>query len=86
MLKFNHVGFGLGKTIPITEQVTRPDGTRVYETPDGRRYPSVTTVLSEHGREAIEAWRKRIGAEEALKLDKELQLVAPRFIPIPRHI
>ena len=66
--KFNHVGFGLGQTVPITEQVTRPDGTRVYETPDGRRYPSVTTVLSEHGREAIEAWKKRIGAEEAAKI------------------
>ena len=62
---FNHVGFGLGRQVPMSEQITRPDGTRLYQTTDGRRYPSVTTILQEHGREAIEAWRKRIGTEEA---------------------
>ena len=56
--------------MPLTEQVTRPDGTRVYETPDGRRYPSVTTVLAEHGREAIESWRQRIGHEEAAAIGR----------------
>lgn len=37
---------------------------RVYRTPDGD-YPSVTTVLSILSEEAIQAWRKRVGEEEA---------------------
>jgi hypothetical protein len=37
---------------------------RVYRTPDGD-YPSVTTVLSILSEEAIQAWRKKVGEEEA---------------------
>ena len=66
--KFNHVGFGLGRPVPVTEQITAANGSRMYATPDGRSYPSVTTILSEHGREAIEAWRARIGETEANKI------------------
>jgi len=67
-LNFNHVGFGGSyKPVPGLQQINE-NGTRVYATPDGQRYPSVTTILSEHGREAIEAWRARIGEAEANKI------------------
>ena len=41
---------------------------RVYLTPDGTRYPSITTVLSLLSRDAIAAWRARVGEEEANKV------------------
>ena len=67
-LKFQHVGFGgNNRFVPKLEQINE-NGTRLYATPDGRRYPSVTTILSEHGKEAIEAWRNRIGHEEANRI------------------
>jgi hypothetical protein len=43
---------------------TQPSG-RTYLDPDGNRYPSITTVLSILSEEAIAAWRKRVGDEEA---------------------
>lgn len=65
-MTFNHVGFGLGKRrLPVLEQYTAPDGVRFYNTPTGEKYPSVTTVLSLLGREAIAKWRDRVGAENA---------------------
>ena len=38
---------------------------RTYTTPDGTRYPSITTVLSILSEESIAAWRRRVGEEEA---------------------
>ena len=40
------------------------DTGRVYHTPSGS-YPSITTVLKIINEEAIEAWKKRVGLEEA---------------------
>ena len=40
---------------------------RLYSTPDGA-FPSVTTVLSILTEEAIQAWRNRVGEEEANKV------------------
>jgi hypothetical protein len=51
--------------LPKLERDTSPDGTRVYKTPSGRAYPSVTTVTSLHSAEGIAKWRARVGAEEA---------------------
>lgn len=68
MPNYTHLGFGgQNLTVPKLEQINE-NGTRLYATPDGRRYPSVTTILSEHGREALDAWRTRIGHEEAAKI------------------
>ena len=47
---------------------TNKDGKRLYETPSGELYPSITTVLSRMSREGIKAWRERVGAEEANKI------------------
>lgn len=41
------------------------DTGRVYYTPSGKAYPSVTTVLGSLSKDAIDAWRKRVGEEEA---------------------
>jgi len=41
---------------------------RKYVTPNGARYPSVTTVLSSYNKKAIMEWRQRVGAEEANKI------------------
>lgn len=41
------------------------NGKRVYETPDGNLYPSVTTITSQLNKDAIKAWRARVGEKEA---------------------
>lgn len=43
------------------------NGKRFYKTPKGN-LPSITTVLSILSRDAIKAWRKRVGEEEANKI------------------
>lgn len=59
-LRINH-------EFPSLERVTK-DGSRVYETPSGNSYPSVTTVTGLLKRRAIQEWRERVGAEEANKI------------------
>jgi hypothetical protein len=44
------------------------NGKRHYLTPDGNKYPSVTTVLSSLNKEAIQEWRNKVGHEEAQKI------------------
>lgn len=48
----------------------RIDGpTRLYETPEGKRYPSVTAVLGKMtDKSALDAWKKRVGDEEAARV------------------
>lgn len=46
------------------------DGKRMYVSPSGIPYPSVTTVLSEYSREGIEAWKKRVGEAEANRVSR----------------
>lgn len=52
------------------DSVTTPDG-RFYKIPNGDVYPSVTTVLSGYNKESLDAWRKRVGEEEANKISKK---------------
>ena len=44
---------------------------RFYVTPDGKKYPSVTTVIADHGKEAILEWRKRVGDEKANEVSRK---------------
>ena len=44
---------------------------RKYVTPDGKSYPSITTVLSAYNKKAIMEWRQRVGEEEANKISKQ---------------
>ena len=57
---FNHVPV---KLQPIT--ATNNDGVRLYETPEGNKYPSITTVLSVLNKKGLMEWRKRVGSEVA---------------------
>ena len=41
---------------------------RFYHTPDGKRYPSVTTVLGAKPNPGITAWRQRVGEKEANRI------------------
>jgi genome maintenance exonuclease 1 len=50
--------------LPQLERITTDKG-RVYVTPGGNKYPSITTVLEVLSRRDIQNWRKRIGSEEA---------------------
>jgi genome maintenance exonuclease 1 len=63
--KFNYIGLER-KTV---------DGVRRYLTPDGRKLPSVTTILDAtkpaEKVEALRAWRERVGEETAKKITTE---------------
>jgi len=61
---FNHVDI----EFPKLNRVTAEDGSRVYETPTGEKYPSVTTVVSLVKKDIINEWRKRVGEEEANRI------------------
>jgi len=67
-MSFNHVQLEL--EAPKLQQINE-DGTRYYVTPEGNKYPSVTTVLSAYNKKAIFEWRKRIGEEEANRISKQ---------------
>ena len=64
MRKFIHETIDLGYRDLVTESTSVG---RLYRTPGGS-FPSVTTVLSILNEEAIAAWRKRVGEEEANKI------------------
>jgi genome maintenance exonuclease 1 len=61
---FNHISCEL----PKLKRVTSEDGTRVYETPTGKKYPSVTTVTGLLKKKEILEWRKKVGDEEANRI------------------
>lgn len=60
---FRHIPVNLE---PLSEVYI--EGKRHYKTPEGNIYPSVTTVLSSEKNDSLEAWKKRVGAEEAEKI------------------
>ena len=53
------------------ERITNEDGKRVYNTPTGKKYPSVTTVTGLYKMAQIMEWRKRVGEETANKISSE---------------
>jgi genome maintenance exonuclease 1 len=64
-MTFIHEPIDLGYEDLTTESVS---GKRLYVTPEGRRFPSVTTVLSVRSREGIQKWRAQVGEEEANRI------------------
>jgi ATP-dependent exoDNAse (exonuclease V) beta subunit len=60
-VNFKHVGCDIDYDL-TTETV---NGKRFYRTPEGLLYPSVTTITSQHGKDKILEWRKRVGEAEA---------------------
>ena len=61
---YNHVELEL-KAFGLKQ--VNEEGSRYYQTEDGSKYPSVTTVLSEYSRQGIAEWRAKVGAEVANK-------------------
>ena len=47
------------------------NGSRVYETPDGSYYPSVTTITGQMNKKAINEWRARVGEKVANQITKQ---------------
>ncbi len=58
---------------PLTRESV--DGQRLYATPDGEKLPSVTTILdrtkSAESKQALNEWRKKVGAERAQAITTE---------------
>ena len=56
------------------KRIDTPEGRR-YATPDGNKLPSVTTILdatkSEESKQALQNWRKRVGAVQAQAITTE---------------
>jgi genome maintenance exonuclease 1 len=64
---FNHVEHGYALQ-ELQANTVKKVG-RLYTTPDGKKFPSITTVLGAIGdKSGLEAWRKRVGEEEANKI------------------
>ena len=57
---FNHIQISLPEV--TTETINRK---RFYVTPEGNKYPSITTVLSNRKKEGLFEWRKRVGNDVA---------------------
>ena len=63
MKKFNHYDSSL-----LDLKTENIDGKRHYVTPDGNKYISITTLLSNLSKAGIQKWRERVGAEEANRI------------------
>ena len=61
---FTHVGLD-----PIQMNTVEVDGKRYYLTPEGDKYPSITTVIGANPKKqaALAKWRARVGVEAAQK-------------------
>lgn len=56
--------------IPLIKDITLPDGRRYYITPDGEKYPSVTTVLGANEKPWLIQWQAALGKDKAKKETK----------------
>jgi ATP-dependent exoDNAse (exonuclease V) beta subunit len=63
-VEFKHVGCDID--YELKAEVV--NGKRFYATPDGNKYPSVTTITSQYNKQSIMEWRKRVGEEEANRI------------------
>jgi len=62
---FNHIEIDY----PQLERETI-DGVRYYDTPDGQKLVSITSVISHYNREIFREWRAKVGNDEANKITK----------------
>lgn len=60
-MNFKHVGCDIDYDL-VTETI---NGKRFYVTPEGKKFPSVTTITSQYNKKEILEWRKRVGEEKA---------------------
>ena len=62
MKSFNHAG---PSSVSSDLQTQSINGKRYYVTPNGKKYPSITTVLSDRGKDGIRKWRDHVGHDVA---------------------
>ena len=58
---FSHIPTDIPKCI----RLDLPGGPRLYKTSEGKRYPSITTILSAKEQPELVQWRERMGAQRA---------------------
>ena len=63
---FNHVEIDYPS---LTREMI--DGVRYYDTPDGKKLVSITSVISHYNREVFREWRARVGNAEANRVTKQ---------------
>ena len=59
---FTHIPLPTNPIKLVTETI---NGRRFYVTPEGKKYPSITTVLSGRSKEGINRWRESVGHDVA---------------------
>ena len=59
---FTHISLPTDPIKLFTETI---NGKRFYVLPDGKKYPSITTVLSDRNNEGITKWRESVGEQVA---------------------
>ena len=62
MKSFNHIPLTTQLPEILTETINKK---RYYVTPDGKKYPSITTVLSGRNNEGLVRWRESVGNDVA---------------------
>ena len=62
-MQFEHQTIKLPNVIQRNKAL--PNGGRGYETPEGKLYPSITTVLSIRNKKGLHEWRERVGHDVA---------------------
>ena len=67
----NQIALSDLETLQETMSRVQEDGKRYYQTPEGQKYPSVTTVTGLLSKDHIKLWRKRVGEETANKITKQ---------------
>jgi len=72
---FNHLEGYESVKLP-TETI---NGKRYYTTPDGKHYPSVTTVTGMLNAKWIKKWRKAVGEEKANKISRKAAVRGTRY-------
>ena len=72
---FNHLEGYESVSLP-TETI---NGKRYYKTPEGKHYPSVTTVTGMMNRVWLAKWKKAVGEEKANKISRKASLRGTRY-------
>ena len=72
---FNHLDGYESIKLPVKEI----DGKRYYTTPEGKSYPSVTTVTGLMNRGWLKKWRKAVGEEKANKISGKAMARGSRY-------
>ncbi len=66
--EFNHLDVIDDLAVPERQTV---DGRRIYVTPNGDSYPSITSILGSQPKPGIDQWKEKVGHKEAARIMKE---------------